>query len=105
MDSNNVKSMVAILMQNNGLLSLIDKHKDNNEITLNRILTDFNSMYKVETIEHSFYNQYQLICSLYAYIILPKEVFWEQFPPKLKISELSPKWGISSSDYKDMKLR
>ena len=95
-----IKSIITLQRINNNLLALIDNTKTQKDISLKQLLDQLYSPYeKINPNyreEHSFYNQYQMISSLYTYIVLPKESFFDLIPDKLIVSELNRKWGITT---------
>gem|GEM_PF-7127485 len=73
-------SFIACIMQTNGMLDLIDKYKNDENITLREIQTEWTSKYILDAREHLFLNQYQYLTSLLAYIIIPKENLFDELP-------------------------
>lgn len=106
MNEENVKSIIALQRINNNLLALIDSMKAQNDINLKLMLDTLYAPYeKVEPNfrnQHHFLNQYQLISSLYTYIVLPKESFLNSIPNEIESSSLKDGWGINklSPSYK-----
>jgi hypothetical protein len=49
---------IAYVMQANGMLGLLDKYRDNQTITLREIQKEWSEMYKVDSTQHPFLNQY-----------------------------------------------
>ncbi|PVZ63941.1 HEPN family nuclease [Pelagibaculum spongiae] len=99
MNEENVKSIIALQRINNQLLGLVDSAKCKNDIKLREILDQLYAPYeKVESDyrnNHSFYNQYQFISSLYTYIVLPKESFFDSIPDDIETNSLKTQWGIN----------
>lgn len=88
-----VKSLIATVMQTNGMLGIIDQNQNGVNITLNEIQNEWSKKYLLNAKTHSFLNQYQYITSLLAFIVIPKESFWDQIP-NIKTSELPENWGL-----------
>ena len=95
-----VKSIIALQSINNQFLSLVDSIKTDKNIKLQDIL---NQLYKpYEKIEknyrtnHHFFNQYHLISSLYTYIVLPKENFFDSISDEIESSKLKSAWGLNN---------
>ena len=92
MNEENIKSIIALQRINNNLLALIDSMKAQNDINLKLMLDTLYAPYeKVEPNfrnQHHFLNQYQLISSLYIYIVLPKESFLNSIPNEIESSSL-----------------
>lgn len=65
--------------------------------TLQEILNTFAKQFAFDPREEdfAFYNQWQLINSLYAYICIPKEKNHSDFP-NTELSALSEKWGLKN---------
>ncbi|TCK98029.1 hypothetical protein EDC19_0440 [Natranaerovirga hydrolytica] len=101
MKKENVTSMIAVVRMANNLLGLIDQHKNNKDIKLSEILEKIN-----KDEHHYFWNQYQMLTSLTAFIVIPKETFWNDVSD-IELSKLSERWGLRnvSSKYADMKLK
>ena len=99
MNEENVKSIITLQRINNQLLSIIDSAKGNNDIKLKQILDQLYKPYeKVEPNyrnSHFFFNQYQLISSLYVFVVLPKESFFDSIPSGIKTDSLKDAWGIN----------
>lgn len=105
MERENVKQMITTIRQNNGILGMMDKYKDKCDTkTLNDVYKEFEKDYKVDLNQHAFFNQYQFICSLYAYIVLPKEALFKNIPKNLSINELNQNWGLTSLNKTKMKF-
>jgi len=106
MNEESVKSIIAIQRMNNRMLGLIDSAKNDSDISLKQLLNQFYTPYdKVEpnySTQHIFLHHYQLISSLFTYIVLPKETFFNSIPNKIESSSLKNKWGINklSPSYK-----
>ena len=109
MNEEKIKSIIALQRINNQLLGIIDRLKNqkaSNSITLMEILDQLYEPYdKIEPNyrdEHIFFNQYQLISSLYVYIVLPKEIFFDSIDDNLETKSLNNRWGINglSPSYK-----
>ena len=100
MNEENVKSIIALQRINSQMLSLVDSSKYEDDISIKQILNQLYAPYeKVEPNyrdHHSFLNQYQLISSLYTYIVLPKESFFDSIPEEIELSSLKDGWGINS---------
>ena len=103
MDKKNIRSMIALQSMTNEFLNFIDfikKDKNKLKMSIGEVLDNFYKKY--ERIEsgyrdnHSFFNQYYFISSLYTYIVLPKEKLFDLIPDELKISTLNSKWGLSN---------
>jgi hypothetical protein len=100
MNEENIKSIIALQRINNQVLSFIDSEKGNNEIKLKQVLDQLYAPY--ESIEpnyrdaHSFFNQYQLISSLYTFVVLPKESFFDSIPNDIRTNSLKVKWGLNN---------
>lgn len=98
MNPENVRSIIALQRINNQLLGIIDSAKDMEDIKLKQILNALYAPY--ESVEpnyrdnHRFLNQYQFISSLYTYIVLPKESFFDSIPD-IKTDSLKNGWGIN----------
>lgn len=92
-------SLITQGRQISGLLQIIDAEKNNPNITLKEILGIFASQYAFNPCENSFafYNQYQLINSLYGYICIPKEKNFEDLP-EVSLIDLNEKWGLKSQN-------
>ena len=88
-------SLICQGRQIDGLLQLIDAKKNNPNITLKEVLDTFSESYGFDPRENdfAFYNQWQLINSLYAYICIPKEKNFTALPD-IPLSDLSKKWGL-----------
>ncbi len=99
MNEENVKSIIALQRINNHLLVLIDSKKNTENISLKQILDLVYEPYeKIENNyrhNHSFFNQYQMISSLYTYIVLPKETFFNSIPENTLTNSLIDAWGIN----------
>ena len=99
MNEENVKSIIALQRINDQLLRIVDSAKGQNDIKLKQILDHLYAPY--EKIEpnyrdnHSFLNQYQFISSLYTYVVLPKESFFDSIPNSIKTNSLKDGWGIN----------
>jgi len=91
-----VNQLICAVRWTNGILQIIDQHKNNPAMTLGEIHAQFESLFGVNPNRSwfSFYNQDQLLTSLLAYLCLPSEKFHERLP-KTSIKELDPKWGLS----------
>ncbi len=89
-----IKSLIAYIMQANGILGIIDNHKDDN-ISLKDIQNKWTEKYKIKASNHIFLNQYQFLVSLLAFIVLPKEELYEKIP-RIEINQLPNNWGITS---------
>ncbi len=100
-----MKSLIATVMQTNGMLGLIDKHRNNEEITLKAIQDEWSEKYLIQIREdnHYFLNQYQYITSLLAFIVIPKEIIFENLP-NLNIANLPDTWGLTNIGDYDLKL-
>ena len=105
MDKENIRSMIALQSITNQFLEFIDsikKDKKKLNMSIGEVLNNFYERYEEAEAgykdNHYFFNQYQLISSLYVYIVLPKEKFFDLIPDKLKISTLkkNSKWGLSN---------
>ncbi len=99
MKKENIKSMIALQRINNKLLGILDSVKNKKDIKLKQVLDQLYEPY--ENIEtdyrdtHSFFNQYQFISSLYTYVVLPKESFFDSIPNNIKTNSLKDEWGIN----------
>jgi len=82
------------------MLGLVDSSKYEDDISIKQILNQLYAPY--EKLEpnyrdhHSFFNQYQLISSLFTYIVLPKESFFDSIPEEIELISLKDGWGINS---------
>ena len=99
MNEENIKSIITLQKISDELLYLIDNNKKNKEIKLNDILDKLYSRYEKKEPnyrnEHFFCNQYYFISSLYTYLVLPKETFFDNIPKDKKTNLLNDKWGIN----------
>jgi hypothetical protein len=102
MNEENVKTMIACQRINDQLLSAIDFSKNVDNITLKQILDPICRRYekgeKKFRNKHCFFNQYQMISSLYTSLVLPEEVFFNSIPEKIKTNSLNHGWGIRQID-------
>ena len=94
MDQNSVNSLICRVRQTNGLLQLIDAHKNNPSITLGEIQQKFKDQYGISPADNdfAFYNQHQLLNSLSAYLCMPSEKFYNALP-EIPITSLPSGWG------------
>lgn len=88
-----IQSLIATVIQTNWILGIIDKHRNDDKITLKAIQSEWTSLFKLEGNKHFFLNQYQYITSLLAFIVLPEQEIYNDIP-EINISMLPPKWGI-----------
>ena len=90
-------STIATVRMTNRFLALVDSYRGNKTVTLHEVMEIFSDPYRSVGFNpetHSFYNQQQLLTSMWAFIVLPKERFFEDLPGD-KIRELNKKWGLS----------
>lgn len=104
-----VKSMITLQIINDSLLHTIDSIKNSKaNISISDLLESVYTPYnKVETDyckNHMFYNQYQLISTLYTYIVLPKESFFDRIPENIMTNELNENWGLKKVESHSLRL-
>lgn len=108
MNDENLKASITLQIITNQLLQNVDKQKENTDIKLKTILDSVYEKYeKVEPgygATHCFFNQYQMISSLYTFIVLPKETMYSSMPDCIMDNELRNKWGLSNQE-KDLKFK
>lgn len=97
MNQDEVTNLFVRVRQINGMLQLLDAEKHNPLITLGELHEKFESQYKTNPAseEFNFYNQYQFITSLLAYVCLPSERFYSELPDT-EVGKLPAGWGTSS---------
>ena len=109
MDKSDLKQIIANQFQINSLLGLIDKKTKSGKLA--ELVDQFKDLKKIDLKNHSLYNQFTMISSLYVFIALPKEVIWDSIPETKKINELNEKWGfkngwkIKNIEISDLKFR
>ena len=94
------KNTIAFIRMTNQLLGLVDAYKGDKEITLHEVLEKFSEPYRkigFDLEKHAFFNQHQMLTSMWAFIVLPKEGFYDELPDR-SILELDAKWGLSDSE-------
>lgn len=94
MDQTSVNHLICGVRQVNGMLQILDTHKNNPSITLGELQQRFESQFKVHParLDFSFYNQNQFLTSLLAYLCMPSESFYQELPD-LQIDLLASGWG------------
>lgn len=94
MNQASVDQLICAVRQTNGMLQLLDAEKANSSITLGELQQKFAFQYGVDPAAQSFafYNQYQFLTSLFAYLCMPSEKFYGELP-EIAISSLVSGWG------------
>ena len=98
MDQESVNRMITSVRWTNALLQMLDAEKKNSSITLGEIHNRFKDQYLVDPAsdEFWFYNQHQFLTSLWAYLCMPSEKFYDDLPDR-DVSSLAPGWGLEVS--------
>jgi HEPN pEK499 p136 len=94
MNQISVVPFITAVRQTNGMLQLLDAEKNNPSITLGELQQKFVSQFSVHPSneDFAFYNQYQFLTSLFAYLCYPSEKFYDELPD-IAISSLVSGWG------------
>jgi HEPN family protein len=96
------KSTITLIRMTNQFLGLVDSYRGNKTVTLHEVIEKFSEPYRnlgFDPDNHAFFNQEQMLTSLWAYIVLPKEDFYEDIP-ECTIQDLDRKWGLSDTKCK-----
>ncbi len=96
-----VDRLICGVRQINGMLQILDEEKNNPSITLGEIHELFKSKFRIDPADQrfAFCNQYQYSISLFAFICIPKEEFFDDLD-KIQLEGrpdiILEDWGIES---------
>ena len=88
---------IATVRMTNHFLGLVDSYRGNKTVTLHEVIEKFSEPYRSAGFNpetHAFLNQHQMLTSMWAFIVLPKEGFYDDLPTH-QIRELDIRWGLS----------
>ncbi len=90
--------MICYVRQANGMLEILEENKKNQEITLRELQGKFKEKYKADpgNDDFSFCNQHQFSASLFIYIGIPSQKFFNSLP-ECSVEKLVPDWGVPPS--------
>ena len=103
MNKDTLKSFISIMRQTQGLLGIIDNHRNEPNFKLSEIHDLFEQKYKLNPKQQFFNNQYMMVSSLLSYLVLPKEVYFDSIPD-IKLKDLNNKWGLNNLSPEQLKF-
>jgi hypothetical protein len=98
MNQDTANKLICAVRWGQGMLQILDEHKDQPATTIGDLQKIFESRFTVSPSQPWFYfnNQDQFLTLLWAYLCVPSERFHDDLPVT-KLPELDGRWGLSAA--------